>query len=167
MKTLVIYSSKYGCAADCAEYLKTKLSGDITLIDAGKTTEKVELAQFGTIIIGGSVYVGKVSKKLRKFCEDNVDILTKKKVGIFLCCALSEQANEFLTANFPPDLLKNTVTTKVFGSEARLERMTFLDKMIIKVFTKGDYSKFKISYENMEEFALEIGQDGAYDNNSK
>ena len=156
MKTLIIYASKYGCTADCADYLKTKLSGDVVLVDVNKAAGKIDLEQFGTIIIGGSVYIGKVSKKLRKFCEDNLNVLTKKKTGIFLCCALSEQANETLTGNFPSELLKNAVSVKVFGSEARLGKMTFLDKLIIKTVTKGDFSKFRISHADIDEFAQKL-----------
>ena len=156
MKTLIVYASKYGCAADCANYVKTKLSGDVTLVDINKISKQIELDVFDTIIIGGSVYIGKVSKKLSVFCEKNLEVLIKKRIGIFLCCALSEQENEFLTASFPSALLQNAVTTKIFGSEARLQKMTFLDKSIIKAVTKGDFSKFKVSTGNMDAFVQEI-----------
>ncbi|MCL2827631.1 MAG: flavodoxin domain-containing protein [Oscillospiraceae bacterium] len=156
MKTLIIYASKYGCTADCANYLKTNLPGDVTLIDINKASGQMELNRFDTIIIGGSVYVSKVSKNLRGFCESNLDLLCKKRVGIFLCCALSEQADEVLHTNFPSALLHHVKTIQTFGSEARLEQMTFLDKTIIKAVTKGDFSKFQISKERMDEFVQEI-----------
>jgi len=156
MSTLIIYASKYGCTADCAAYLKTKISGNTKLIDVNKADGKISLNEYDTIIIGGSVYIGKVSKKLRVFCENNLDLLTKKRVGIFLCCALSEQINEVLKSNFPAVLLNKAADIKIFGSEARLEKMSFLDKAMIKVVTKGDYSKFKISYENIEDFAKKL-----------
>jgi len=156
MKRLVIYASKYGCTADCASYLKDHLSGDVTLIDINKASKQIELEEFDTIIIGGSIYVSKISKKLREFCESNLDMLINKRIGIFLCCALSEQVDEFFTTNFPAALLNHAKTTKTFGSEARIEKMSFLDKMIIKAVTKGDFSNFKISQENMEAFVREI-----------
>lgn len=156
MKTLVVYASKYGCTADCAHYIKTNLSGDVTLIDIKETNQQIELEKFDTIIIGGSVYISKISKKLRTFCENNLDLLIKKRIGIFLCCALSEQAEEFLATNFPSALLEHAKTMKTLGSEARLEKMSFLDRMIIKAVTKGDFSNFKISHENLEVFVNEI-----------
>ncbi|MCL2610553.1 MAG: flavodoxin domain-containing protein [Defluviitaleaceae bacterium] len=156
IKTLIIYATKYGCTADCASYLKTKLQGDVTLVDLNKATEQVELDKFDTIIIGGSIYVGKASRKLREFCENNIESLTKKKIGIFLCCALTEQANEFLSTNFPAKLLSSAKTTKIFGSEARLDKMKFIDKTVVKAVTKGDFSKFKISYDIINEFAQEL-----------
>ncbi|MCL2840125.1 MAG: flavodoxin domain-containing protein [Defluviitaleaceae bacterium] len=156
MKTLVVYASKYGCTADCASYLKTKISGDVTLVDINKAPKQIELHSFDTIVIGGSVYIGKISKKLRTFCENNLDVLTKKSIGIFLCAALSEQFNETLKTNFPALLLKSAKITALFGSEARLEKLTFLDKTIIKAVTKGDYSQFKIKKETMDTFANAI-----------
>jgi len=156
MKTLIIYATKYGCTEDCADYLKTKLTSDTKLIDINKTNEQIALGDYDTIIIGGSVYIGSVSKKLREFCESNLDILSKKNVGIFLCSAQTDLFSDTLKSNFPAALLESVKTTKLFGSEARFEKMKFFDKLIIKAVTKGDFSKFKISNEKMDEFVTEI-----------
>ena len=154
MKTLIIYASKYGCTADCAAYLKDKLSSGATLIDINKTNKQIELEHFSTVIIGGSIYASQLySKELRMFCKNNIDTLCKKKIGIFLCCAQIAEANEFFTKNFPADLLGHAKAIEVFGSEARLKKMKFLDKSILKAVTKGNFSSFKISYENIENFA--------------
>ena len=158
MKTLIVYASKYGCTADCAKYLQTKLSDDVTLVDIEKTAKSVELSSFDTVIIGGSVYISKVSKKLRAFCDSNLDTLLSKKIGIFLCCALTDQSDEFLKTNFPATLLDHAVTTGIFGSEARLDKMSFLNKTIIKTVTKGDFSSFKISHDNIDKFIQQMEQ---------
>jgi len=153
MRTLIVYASKYGCTADCAAYLQGRMSGDVTVHDINKGA--VDPAGFDVVMIGGSVYVSKVAKKLREFCENNLDVLLKKRVGIFLCCALLEQVDEFFAGNFPAALLGQAVK-KVFGSEARLEGMKFFDKVLIKAVTKGDFSKFKVSHEVMHEFLQEM-----------
>jgi len=156
MKTLIAYASKYGCTEDCAKSLSVKLSGDVTILNVKNDPKQIDLKQFDTVIIGGSVYVGRVSKNLRAFCESNLDALLKKNIGVFLCSALAEQFNDTLKNNFPILLLDNAKTTKLFGSEARLEKMNFMDKMMIKAITKGDYSSFKISNNNIDDFASEI-----------
>ena len=154
MKTLIIYASKYGCTADCATYLKDKLSGDVALIDINKANKKIELESFSSVIIGGSIYASQLySKELRMFCKNNTDTLRKKKIGIFLCCAQVDEAREFFTKNFPAELLEHAKATEIFGSEARLEKMKFLDKKILNLVTKGDFSSFTISYENIDKFA--------------
>ena len=156
MKTLIVYASKYGCTEDCANLLMKKLTGDITLVDINKAPKQLDVNVYDTIIIGGSVYVGKVSKTLRAFCESNLDALLEKRVGVFLCSALADQFNDTLKNNFPASLLENAKAVKLFGSEARLEKMRFLDKMLIKAVTKGDFSGFRISNDCIDEFALEI-----------
>ena len=156
MKTLIVYTSKYGCTADCAILLKRKLPGDVILADITKAPKQVNVNDYDTIIIGGSVYVGRVSKNLRAFCESNLDALLKKNVGVFLCSALSDQFNDTLKNNFPVLLLDNAKAVKLFGSEARLETMNFMDKMIIKTVTKNDFSGFKVSEKSIDEFASEI-----------
>jgi len=154
MKTLIIYATKYGTTADCAALLKNKLSGEVTIADINKTNPL--LKGYDQIIIGGSVYIGKTAKKLRNFCTANAGELRNKKLGLFLCCALTDQAEQVFADSFPAELLKAAKAKGIFGSEARLDKMGFLDKTIIKAVTKGDFSNFKISHENIERFAKQM-----------
>ena len=156
MRTLVLYASRYGLAADCAEYLKANLPGDVTLADVETGNLQLDLEAFDTVILGASVYVGKISKKMRAFCEGKAQLLLQKRLGIFLCCAQAENLDTFLTANFPAALLAHASVTKAFGSEARLEKMRTFDKLIIKAVTKGNFSSFRILNENRETFVREI-----------
>lgn len=152
MNTIIIYSSKYGCTADCANILKSKLSNNVLIVDIKDKNSKIELSKFDTVIIGSSIYVGSVSKEIRTFCNDNIELLNKKKVGIFLCCAFSEQTDKYLASNFPSSLLKSAKSISVFGGEARLEKMKFFDKLIMKSVTKNDYNSLKISQDNINNF---------------
>lgn len=157
MNTMIIFSSKYGCTAECAEYLKTALSNSVKLMDINNTDIKIsDLENYDSILLGSSIYVGAISKKMEIFCEENADLLSKKRVGIFLCCAFQEQLDEYLSKNFPQVLLKNAVVIKSFGGEARLDKMKTIDKLIMKTVTKGNYSNLKISYEEMDSFIKEI-----------
>lgn len=126
MDTIIVYSSKYGCTTDCENILKSKLSNNVTIVDIKDKNSKIELSKFDTVIIGSSIYVGSVSKEIRTFCNDNIESLNQKKVGIFLCCAFSEQTDKYLSSNFPSSLLKSAKSISVFGGEARLEKMKFL-----------------------------------------
>lgn len=66
MKTIIIYSSKYGCTADCAKELKSGLSGTVELVDIDQTNPKaILLESFDVVIFGSSIYIGAVSKKMR------------------------------------------------------------------------------------------------------
>lgn len=157
MKTIIIYSSKYGCTEDCAKYLKSRLSGLPELMDADRSNS-VSLESYDTVILGSSIYIGRVSKKIQKLCKENVNLLTKKNVGIFLCCAFPEQTDTYLTTNFPDKLLGNAAVIKSFGGEARIEKMRFLDKAVMKAGIKGNHEALKVSYNNMNDFIKKINK---------
>jgi len=156
MKTLIIYASKYGSTKDCASYLKNKLEGETTIFDIKDINKDMNLNQYDTIILGSSIYVGQIGKKLKLFITENIDILMKKKVGIYLCCGQADQLEEVINLNFPKELADYAKIIKSFGGEARLDKMKFLDKTVIKAVTKGDFSKFKISETAMDEFVREL-----------
>lgn len=155
MNTIIIYSSKYGCTKDCANILKNKLSDNVTIVDINNNN-KIELSKFDKIIIGSSIYVGSVSKKIQVLCNDNVELLNKKQVGIFLCCGFSEQADKYLKSNFPSSLLESANAIGIFGSEARLEKRKFLDKLINEAVSKGNYDSFRISQDNIDNFLINL-----------
>jgi len=156
MKTLIIYASKYGFTADCAKALEEKLPGEITRIDIDKPDQGLDLEQFDAIVIGASVYIGKISKRVRAFCEENLNLLLRKRIGIFLCCGLVDQVGEALTGNFPAALLAHASSVQVFGGEARPEKMGFADKLILKAASKATGGGFQVLDENMDVFVREI-----------
>ena len=114
-----------------------------------------DLKDFDTIILGSSIYIGAVSKKMKAFCKANESLLSSKKIGIFLCCGFQEQFEEYLSSNFPPSLRKNAVI-KCFGGEARTEKMKAFDKLIMKAAMKRRGETLKISSENIECFSKAI-----------
>lgn len=117
----------------------------MTLTDIDNANS-ISLENYDAVIFGSSIYIGKISKAMQKFCKENADLISKKRVGIFLCCAFSEQVTEYLTANFPPTLLKNSIVIKDFGGEARVDKMKFIDKSIMKAAMKGNSENFTRKY---------------------
>jgi menaquinone-dependent protoporphyrinogen oxidase len=73
MSTLIIYASKHGSAEKCASELSKKLSGKVDLCNL-KNGKMPELSQYTKVIIGGSIYVGKVQKEVSEFCLKNLDL---------------------------------------------------------------------------------------------
>lgn len=157
MSTVIIYSSKYGCTEDCANYIKRSLSDISALVDINKTKfSTICIENYDTVIIGSSIYIGAISKKMQIFCKEYVDVLCTKRIGIFLCCGFSADMETYLTKNFSSVLLEKAVVTKCFGGEGRPNNMKGLDRLILKVATKGKHESLKISYENIDSFINEI-----------
>lgn len=157
MNTIIIYSSKYGSTADCAKLLKAGLSNFVTLADIDDTSpQTMDFGKYDTIIIGSSIYVGLVSKKISAFCSEYKDLLLKKRIAIFVCCGFPEKINEYISANFFAELLEHAVVVKSFGGEARLVKMKTVDKLIMKVVTKGNYNNLTISKSEIDNFITAI-----------
>lgn len=55
-------------------------------------------------------------------------------------------------------LLKNAAAVKAFGGEARIEKMKTIDRLLMKAVTKGKRDSLKLSYENMDCFIREAGE---------
>ena len=66
MKTIIIYATKYGFTKECVDELKSQLNGDVLAVDILKDSIS-SLDAFDQIIIGGSIYMGQINKKLRTF----------------------------------------------------------------------------------------------------
>ncbi|RLC55726.1 MAG: hypothetical protein DRH89_07105 [Candidatus Cloacimonadota bacterium] len=64
MKTAIIYMTKHGTTEKIAELLKSKLEPGQTQIFNLKKSKLIELDNYETIIIGGSIHVGSIPKKL-------------------------------------------------------------------------------------------------------
>lgn len=156
MKTLIVYTTKHGCTEKCAIKLKSSLTGETELRNLKKSA-KIDLNDFKVIIIGGSIHLGQIQKKIKQFCLNNLDLLKGKKIGLFLCCMEEGEkaANQFNEA-FPEELIKHASATGIFGGEFNFEKMNFIERSVVKKIAKADKSVSKISEENIAKFVDKI-----------
>ena len=153
MKFLIAYSTKHGCTEKCADKLKNKLTGEIELLNL-KNSSKIDLNDYETIIIGGSIHAGQIQKKVKIFCLDNLNMLKEKKIGLFICCMKEgkEATTEFNEA-FPEELIKHASAIGIFGGEFNFKKMNLIERFIVNKIAKIDKSVSKIFEENITEFA--------------
>ena len=136
MKTIIIYDSKYGFTEDCVTSLAGQLEGEVSIVNL--CNEKIQkIDNFDNIIIGGSIYMGQIQKKIKLYCSENIEMLLTKRLALFLCCGLPENFLQNLKSNFPEELLTKAVATECFGGELRTEKMNFADKMITGLMKKA------------------------------
>jgi len=138
MKTLIVYASKHGSTKKCAIDLEKKIAGEVTLCNL-KKDNVTELNDFDQIIIGGSIYMGRVRKEVMNFTKENLTELTQKRVGLFICCMREKElAKEQIEAVFPKELLEISIVKDYFGGEFNFTKMNFLEKFIVKMVAKAD-----------------------------
>lgn len=135
MKTLIVYASNHGTTGKCAGILSERLQGEVQLYPL-KEKKELNLSSFDQVVIGGSIYAGKIQKEVSDFCTRNVEKLQDKKIGLFICCMDKEGAEKQLTSSFPPELLDKAVAKESFGGEMRFSDMNFAEKLIMKVISK-------------------------------
>jgi len=148
METIIIYSSKYGYTEDCVKSLADKINGEVSVFNI--CNEKIpSIDEFDNIIIGGSIYMGQIQKKLKMYCSQNVNDLVNKRLALFLCCGLPESFEQTLKISFPDELLKKAVAKECFGGELRKDRMNFAHKMIAGLMKKAEAKERKSEVRQM------------------
>lgn len=135
MKTVIIYGSTYGYAKDCVKKLSEQINGEIFLVNVS-TDIIPKVDEFDNVIIGGSIYMGKIQKKVKAFCDLNIDLLKNKRVGLFLCCGLPENFELNMKNSFGEELLSRSIGKECFGGELRTDKMNFAHKLITKLMEK-------------------------------
>ncbi len=155
MKTIIVFATKYGCTEKCSNMLASKLAGDIKVLNI-KNSPVADLSEYDTVILGGSIIAGRINSRLKRFYEDNMDLLLQKKTGLFVCAGMEEKAEKELKDNFPEKLIKHSIATGYFGYEFSLEKMSFAVRILVKKMVKVNESISKISEESIDKFVEEI-----------
>ncbi len=156
MKTLIVYGTKYGSTERCAAMLSEQLNGKVELFDL-KAVKDVDLSQYDRVVIGGSMYMGKIQKEVSGFCSKNLNTLKDKKLGFYICCMREgDLAEKQLYESFPQELLTNSIACEHFGGEFIFNKMSFIDRLIVKKVSKVDKDTSNISEDKISKFAKSI-----------
>ena len=157
MKTVIIYISKHGTTEKVAKIIADKLNlGKTDLINLSK--EKIiNIESFDRIIIGGSIHMASVHKKTKKFCEYNNSTLLEKTLGLFLCCMeTGEKSIEQFENAFSKDLRRHALSTAMLGYEYNLDKMNFIERILVKKISGSKESISEIDYKGIENFVTEL-----------
>jgi len=123
--------SSHGCAARAAEMIRTGIPGSemVTLED----DQNPDLSGYDLIVLGGSIRIGSLQKRLKKFMEKNLTLLLAKKIGLYICCMYEgEKAMQQLRRNFPDSLTGHASALGLFGGELDFGVMNAMETMIIR-----------------------------------
>ena len=132
MNTLIAYSTTLGCTEQCASKLKEDLGSDVELVRISRR-RRYNLQDHDFVIIGGSIHEGMIQRSVNKFCENNLDVLLQKQVGLFVCC-MDPDANEqeLIEKAFPEKLVKHALASGFFGGELNIKKMNLLQKIMTR-----------------------------------
>lgn len=153
MKTLIAYATRHGCTEKISEHLKNDLGGEVTLVNLKKATV-VSLKNYDRVIVGGSIHAGKIQKRVKTFCHENLAELQQKELGLFVCCMeKGEPAQKQLQEAFPEELQASAKVCSAFGGAFDFKQMNFLEKLIVKKVTHVKQSTSKVDFEAVRDFS--------------
>ena len=150
MKTIIIFGSTYGYTKECMNKLVEQLKGEVVLVNVGTDTIP-PIDKFDNVIMGGSIYMGQIQKKVKAFCASNVDLLKNKRLGLFLCCGLPENFEQNIKNAFPEELVKKAIAIESFGGELKIEKMKLVHRILTGVMKKAAAKEGKEPIKQMPE----------------
>ena len=157
--TAIVYMSKHGTTNKVALLIKQLLVDEnINLINLDKQTTP-DLSQCTRIIIGGSIHIGMIQKKIKLFCQENQAMLKSKPLGLFLCCMYDgDKATEQFNNAFPEELRAAAKTKALMGYELNFDCMSLIDRTITKKITGYSEVRSQINQEELNRFIRELKQ---------
>ncbi|QEC79246.1 flavodoxin domain-containing protein [Mucilaginibacter ginsenosidivorax] len=131
MNGIIVYQGKYGATEQYAQWLADELH--MPFLKADEATPTI-LAGYDLVILGSSVYVGKLT--IGKWLKRNSSILANKKIFLFIVCGTTagDKAEQrlLLRTNLEPGVLK---TTGVFFLPGRcvVSKLSWIDRFVLKL----------------------------------
>ena len=151
MKTLILYATKYGAAAEIAKRIAAHLdNADIVDIKLGDIPK---LDEYDCVIIGSSVYAGSFRKEAKNFITQNADALCKKKLGLFVSAMGEDNEDEIFKNNVPDEVLNAATAKSALGGAFNPKKANFFERLIMKAVTKQSDAVNKINDEKISKFA--------------
>jgi menaquinone-dependent protoporphyrinogen oxidase len=146
MKVLILFTTRYGSVEKCALQLQKLLQTDTDTVNL-KTDSVPELEKYDLLILGASIYVGKLQKEMTEFITNNIDILLAKKIGLFVNCSdTSNKKYQQFRKAFTERLYDHAILKSIFGDEVNFEKYIWWEK-IAMFLIKG----VKKSYSNLDQ----------------
>lgn len=158
MNIAIIYTSKHGTTEKVSQMIAENLAGhQLSLINLKKNPNP-DLTDFDLLILGCGIYAGNASGSFRKFCNNNMNVLLNKELGLFICEMEPDTARQQqeIMNTYPASLLQHADAKAFVGGEFLFEEMNFMEKAIIKRIAKTDKSISAIKDTEIKKFTDQL-----------
>lgn len=157
MNTLIIYATTHGTTGKVAGLIWEHLDKKKTHCAHVDLVQAAELYAYDTIVLGASVHYGQIQREMLVFCEQNYDILTHKRIALYLCGMLDgKAAEEEMKQAFPEVLVEKAICYMMMGGEYLVDKMGFVDKLKLKFFSGYMRAESVINYDNIQHFVAKL-----------
>jgi len=131
MKGIILYKGKYGATEQYAKILSA--STRFTIARPDNLSDEL-LEGFDCIVLGSSVYIGKL--QMKEWMEDHAGMLRKKKLFVFIVCGTKsdqkEKLDQIVRQNIPAELRS---VAKIFFLRGRMNKrnLSFKDGLLLRM----------------------------------
>ncbi|MDG5790002.1 flavodoxin domain-containing protein [Evansella sp. AB-P1] len=154
MRNVIVYCTSHGTTEKAATKLADLLQGEVKLLNLKDYDAVLDLSEFDTVIIGASIHIGNIQRKMKQFMNENYNDLVKKRLGLFLCCMREgEIAEQQFEDAFPQELREISIDNALFGGEFLISKMNFFERLIVKKVSGTTEDTFSLNERRIEEFA--------------
>lgn len=170
MKIAILYGTKYGTTEKAAGLISKKLiesfeenknnkkdddnSIDVNLINL-KEKNDINI-NYDILIIGSSVYMGRIRKEVKNFLKKNKNTLLEKDLALFICGSNETDGIKQIKKTFPSEIVSHSIATGFLGGEFNLDKMGFFDRKIAQSIIKGSNKEVRLNDVAIDEFVQEI-----------
>lgn len=159
MSTLIVYATKYGATKQIVDEMAQKLGQDVTIKNI--KDGRIDIKNYDTIIIGGSIYMNKIQKKIKRFVKRKESQLLQKRLGLFIGCYTPADTKGYLEQFFPSPLLEHAKAKGILGGMMQYDKMNAIYRKIFLSLKKiDDFNKnFKepvIEEEQINQFVTAL-----------
>ena len=145
-KVLVCYGSRYGSTAEISERVSEILrnhGAEVSLVNLKKDKVK-EVRNYDLVVIGSGIQMGKWTKEALNFIKKHREVLSQKKVAIFVSCLSATQPDKCNTAR--REYLENIdarfpeitpISRGLFGGLIDTTKGNFVTRKIMQALVKS------------------------------
>jgi menaquinone-dependent protoporphyrinogen oxidase len=132
VSVLIVYRSKYGFTEGCARALAQRITSECAVVDLSSRGVP-DPRGFDVVLVGGSIYGGKIQREVSAFCDRHSPVLREGRVGLFISCLYEgDHARAQLQAAFPDWLTGRAFAAGLFGGEIRYRELRLLDRLLVR-----------------------------------
>ena len=157
MKTAIVYMSKHGTTEKVVKIISDHLNHQSYDVFNLRNNKNPDISGYDFVIIGGSIHVGMIQKRVKQFCINNASLLMAKKVGLFLCCMeVGEKATEQFNNAYPVELREHAFYTGLMGGECLTDKMNFFERNMVRMAVGGPEKYPKLNDKAINTLLQEI-----------
>lgn len=153
MNTLIIYATKHGCTKECATMLASFIK-EKTHVSNIKEAKQIDLSHYSHVVLGSSIYYGKMQKKLIKFAKKYQHDLENKKIGVFVCDMNHKDIHSLIQNNFPSNLIHAIQLEKSFGGKFDFNKLSNFEKFVVKKVSNVHDHVTTVNKDAIQQFAI-------------